>query len=249
MVRASPFPFLLIHAMINLNLEWLIKFIQQYKRLKSKGIKIMAGGHGGRRPGAGMRRGTKPPQDKASKSHGGRREGAGLKPGTVIADTASIHGGKQTPVAASMQRVMKRAAEQGLQDEIEQELAIDSTGMQPLDFMLAVMHMQKAPIGLRYSAAQASAPYVHPRLQAIMVKDASAKDKDKQLDDLLAAAEALKADREEAKRAKVLPSPTDTPLPPLQEIITPADQEAAQYVMAQAKGQQGGQAAPFMPAG
>jgi len=82
--------------------------------------------------------------------NGGKRSGAGRKKGSINKVTA-----KRKQVAAA---------------------ALDS-GITPLDYMLGVMRkpipddadlgVQVAMIGLRFEAAKAAAPYVHPRLAAI----------------------------------------------------------------------------------
>lgn len=77
---------------------------------------------------------------------GGRRQGAGRKPGSATKKTREI---------------ADRAA---------------ATGTTPLEYMLSLMNresdhedpkVQIAREALRFEAAKAAAPYVHPRLQAI----------------------------------------------------------------------------------
>lgn len=84
-------------------------------------------------------------QDKSS--HGGPRRGAGRKPGSATAKTRLI---------------ADRAAEQGIT---------------PLEFMLNVMRQEppetedervrQSYVAMRFEAAKAAAPYIHPRLAAI----------------------------------------------------------------------------------
>ena len=70
-------------------------------------------------------------------SHGGARKGAGRKAGSATAKTREI---------------ADAAAEQGIT---------------PLEFMLNIMRYEGSEIGLRFEAAKAAAPYIHPRLAAI----------------------------------------------------------------------------------
>lgn len=81
-----------------------------------------------------------------SNSRGGARKGAGRKPGSATKKTRAI---------------ADRAAEEGLT---------------PLEFMLQIMRapsdhedvqVQIAREAMRFEAAKAAAPYVHPRLAAI----------------------------------------------------------------------------------
>lgn len=83
-------------------------------------------------------------QDKSS--HGGRRPGAGRKKGSATAKTREI---------------ADRAAEEGIT---------------PLEYMLQIMRrpsdhedekIQLAREAMRFEAAKAAAPYIHPRLAAV----------------------------------------------------------------------------------
>ena len=49
------------------------------------------------------------------------------------------------------------------------QAAVAASGLTPLDYMLKVMRDPKADTARRDSMATASAPYVHPRLQAVQV--------------------------------------------------------------------------------
>jgi hypothetical protein len=51
----------------------------------------------------------------------------------------------------------------------EREQAIAASGLTPLDFMLQVMRDKKRDVAVRLDAAERAAPYVHPKLSAIMV--------------------------------------------------------------------------------
>lgn len=46
-------------------------------------------------------------------------------------------------------------------------------GMTPLEFMIGVMHDRTMPTGFRASAAKDAAPYVHPKLATVEVKQRS----------------------------------------------------------------------------
>jgi hypothetical protein len=48
-----------------------------------------------------------------------------------------------------------------------QRQAIEASGLTPLDFMLAVMRDEQAPLDLRFEAAKSAAPYVHAKLASI----------------------------------------------------------------------------------
>jgi hypothetical protein len=85
-------------------------------------------------------------QDRGPKVHGGARKGAGRKPGSATRKTREI---------------ADRAMEEGIT---------------PLEFMLQVMRepsdhedpkVQVAREAMRFEAAKAAAPYMHPRLAAI----------------------------------------------------------------------------------
>ena len=57
---------------------------------------------------------------------------------------------------------------QALQAEVEAvRMQVDASGMTPLDFILAVMRDPAADPALRFDAAKAAAPYIHPRLAAV----------------------------------------------------------------------------------
>ena len=70
-------------------------------------------------------------------ARGGKRTGAGRKAGSTT---------KRTREIANM--------------------ALDA-GVSPLEFMLGVMRDESLPTDARFEAAKASAPYVHPRLNAV----------------------------------------------------------------------------------
>lgn len=72
-------------------------------------------------------------------ARGGRREGAGRKPGS--------------PNQRTSDTARKAAA----------------AGLTPVEFLLRVMRNSKAPMPMRVDAAKAAAPYVHPRLSAILL--------------------------------------------------------------------------------
>lgn len=83
---------------------------------------------------------------QADSSHGGKRKGAGRPPGSAAKKTRAI---------------ADKAAEEGLT---------------PLEYMLEVMRresdhedprVQVAREAMRFEAAKAAAPYMHPRLAAI----------------------------------------------------------------------------------
>ena len=44
---------------------------------------------------------------------------------------------------------------------------IESSGITPLDYMLATMRDPELPMELRFEAAKSAAPYVHPKLAAV----------------------------------------------------------------------------------
>jgi hypothetical protein len=86
------------------------------------------------------------PKSKGAGARGGARKGAGRKPGAATKKTREI-------------------AEKAMAE-----------GVTPLEFMLAVMRassehedpkVQVAREAMKFEAAKAAAPYVHPRLQAI----------------------------------------------------------------------------------
>jgi hypothetical protein len=70
-------------------------------------------------------------------AHGGARPGSGRKPGSANTKTREI---------------ADRAANDGLT---------------PLEFMLEIMRDTSAESGVRFEAAKAAAPYIHPRLSAM----------------------------------------------------------------------------------
>jgi len=70
-------------------------------------------------------------------SRGGKRDGAGRKPGSPNTKSRLI---------------ADRAA---------------SEGITPLEYMLSVMRSEEAEIEVRFEAAKAAAPYIHPRLSAV----------------------------------------------------------------------------------
>lgn len=85
-------------------------------------------------------------QRKSSAGRGGARKGAGRKPGSATKKTREI-------------------AERAMAD-----------GVTPLEFMLAIMRdgaqhedpkVQVARDAMRFEAAKAAAPYIHPRLAAV----------------------------------------------------------------------------------
>lgn len=85
-------------------------------------------------------------KSKESSTRGGRRAGAGRKKGSATKRTREIAD------------------------------AAAANGITPLEFMLAIMNapsdhedakVQVAREAMRFEAAKAAAPYVHPRLQAI----------------------------------------------------------------------------------
>jgi methanogenic corrinoid protein MtbC1 len=73
-------------------------------------------------------------------TRGGRRQGAGRKPGSLSKKTREI---------------AEKASEEGIT---------------PLEYMLGVMRDATADTALRFEAAKAAAPYIHPRLASIEQK-------------------------------------------------------------------------------
>lgn len=71
------------------------------------------------------------------KKNGGARPGAGRKPGSVTKKTREI---------------ANKAAE---------------AGITPLEYMLEVMRDDENPMDVRFEAAKAAAPYIHPKLSSI----------------------------------------------------------------------------------
>lgn len=45
--------------------------------------------------------------------------------------------------------------------------AIEASGLTPLDYMLGVLRNEAMPDALRFVAAKAAAPYVHPKLASV----------------------------------------------------------------------------------
>lgn len=43
---------------------------------------------------------------------------------------------------------------------------IASSGLTPLDYMLSLLRNEEQPLSIRFEAAKAAAPYVHPKLNA-----------------------------------------------------------------------------------
>jgi hypothetical protein len=86
--------------------------------------------------------------------------------------------------------------------------AASSPGLSPLDFFLAVMRDPSIPPDWRFKAAQAAAPYVHPKPERAQAVDpeATAKQIEGPREDLLYAAfEAYeRADKEECERIQRL---------------------------------------------
>lgn len=50
---------------------------------------------------------------------------------------------------------------------VKRQAEIAASGLTPLDYMLAIMRDAQADDELRFEAAKAAAPYVHPRLASI----------------------------------------------------------------------------------
>jgi len=71
--------------------------------------------------------------------HGGKRVGAGRKAGARNKATA------------------------------ERQAAVEASGISPLDYLLQVMRDDKNEQGVRIEAAKAAAPYVHPKLQSVVL--------------------------------------------------------------------------------
>lgn len=44
---------------------------------------------------------------------------------------------------------------------------IEASGLTPLDYMLALLRDEQQPADIRFEAAKAAAPYVHPKLSAV----------------------------------------------------------------------------------
>lgn len=70
-------------------------------------------------------------------ARGGTRPGAGRKPGTPNKATA------------------------------ERQAAIAESGLTPLDYMLNILRDENNPVEVRFEAAKAAAPFVHPKLAAV----------------------------------------------------------------------------------
>lgn len=49
----------------------------------------------------------------------------------------------------------------------KREAEIRASGLTPLDFMLAILRDEAKPDDLRFEAAKAAAPYVHPKLSNV----------------------------------------------------------------------------------
>lgn len=49
----------------------------------------------------------------------------------------------------------------------QREAEIAESGLTPLNYLLVLMRDQAMPIDLRFEAAKAAAPYVHPKLASI----------------------------------------------------------------------------------
>ncbi len=47
---------------------------------------------------------------------------------------------------------------------------IEASGLTPLDYMLTLMRNDQLPSDVRFEAAKAAAPYVHPRLASTEIK-------------------------------------------------------------------------------
>ena len=47
------------------------------------------------------------------------------------------------------------------------QVEIAASGLTPLEYLLGIMRDEELPIELRFEAAKAAAPYVHPKLAAI----------------------------------------------------------------------------------
>ena len=97
---------------------------------------------------------TEPKKKQKGKPKGGARAGAGRKKGSVTKKTAET--------------ARKAAAK----------------GITPVEYMLSLVHNKKLKQAVRLDAAKAAAPYVHPRLSSVEVKqDLTINDlTDKQLD-------------------------------------------------------------------
>ncbi len=50
------------------------------------------------------------------------------------------------------------------------EAEIKASGLTPLDFMLGILRDEDQPFASRFAAAQAAAPFVHPKLSSIEAK-------------------------------------------------------------------------------
>lgn len=70
-------------------------------------------------------------------AHGGARSGAGRKPGSLTTKTREL---------------AEKAANEGIT---------------PLDYMLSLLRDEGAEASVRFEAAKAAAPYIHPRLSSI----------------------------------------------------------------------------------
>lgn len=46
----------------------------------------------------------------------------------------------------------------------ERQKAVEESGLTPLDYMLGIMRDEEKPADMRFEAAKAAAPYVHPKL-------------------------------------------------------------------------------------
>ena len=104
-------------------------------------------------------------------SKGGRRQGAGR------------------PAGSRNKRTMAQAQ------------AIETSGLTPLDYLVAVYQNQKMPERMRLEAAKAAAPFVHPKLSAVdmdLRRDSREVTElsDQELTDLIRTFDAMPLDRE-----------------------------------------------------
>jgi hypothetical protein len=62
----------------------------------------------------------------------------------------------------------RRKGTRNKRESIRQQ-AIEQTGSTPLEFMLNIMADVDAPVTMRLDAAKSAAPYVHARLQSVVI--------------------------------------------------------------------------------
>jgi hypothetical protein len=116
--------------------------------------------------------------------HGGPRPNSGRKPGT------------KNPATIAREKLLNEVAVRAADAA---DIGVDAT---PLDFMLNIMRDPAIPFAMKFEAAKAAAPYVHPRLSQVDsrvtkvtdVAELTPEQIDRLLADRLAAGKAAQAD-------------------------------------------------------